>query len=185
MLFTVRQKGAFIEKTNSKNQLIAGETVQNTLDGAAANLTSYHTYSGVRMNKATNQDVFYFSYNKFVALRNLRKDVLYQWPFRAVYKFNGSPAAAAKAFTTMEIAFDDTTDDKTPTGIDELNNDVTLAVTTTDNTIITKSKKDTEVRIHSLTGQMVARTTVKAGETRAFYVPTGIYIVNGKKITVK
>ena len=159
--------------------------MQNTLDGAAANLTSYHTYSGVRMNKATNQDVFYFSYNKFVALRNLRKDVLYQWPFRAVYKFNGSPAAAAKAFTTMEIAFDDTTDDKTPTGIDELNNDVTLAVTTTDNTIITKSKKDTEVRIHSLTGQMVARTTVKAGETRAFYVPTGIYIVNGKKITVK
>ena len=185
VLFTVRQKGAFIEKTNSKNQLIAGETVQNTLDGAAANLTSYHTYSGVRMNKATNQDVFYFSYNKFVALRNLRKDVLYQWPFRAVYKFNGSPAAAAKAFTAMEIAFDDTTDDKTPTGIDELNNDVTLAVTTTDNTIITKSKKDTEVRIHSLTGQMVARTTVKAGETRTFHVPTGIYIVNGKKITVK
>jgi len=185
VLFTIRQKAALIEKTTSKDQLLEGETVQNTLDGAAANFTSYHTYSGVRMEKTMNQNVFYFSYNKFVALRNLRKNMLYQWPFRAVYRFNGSPTAGAKMLNAINISFDEWENQSLTNGIQVVDEQPTLAVTTIGNNIIAISKQDTSLRIYNMSGQVIANTIIKAGESRIFRVSTGIYLVNGKKITVK
>ena len=185
VLFTIRQKAALIEKTTSKDQLLEGETVQNTLDGAAANFTSYHTYSGVRMEKTMNQNVFYFSYNKFVALRNLRKNMLYQWPFRAVYRFNGSPTAEAKMLNAINISFDEWENQSLTNGIQVVDEQPTLAVTTIGNNIIAISKQDTSLRIYNMSGQVIANTIIKAGESRIFRVSTGIYLVNGKKITVK
>ena len=181
ILFTVREKAALIEKTASNDKFIEDGMINNILDGATANFKSYHTYSGLRMNKADKPNVFYFSYNKFVALRNLRKEVLYLWPFRAAYEFSGS--AGAKMFSMFNISFDENNTETT--GITDIANEPTLAITTAYNTIIATANKDTDLKIYNAAGQNITRTVVKSGETRTFSVPTGLYIINGKKITVK
>ena len=181
ILFTVREKAALIEKTISKAQLNEDGMINNTLNGSAANFKSYHTYSGLRLNKADRPNVFYFSYNKFVALRNLRKEVFYMWPFRAAYEFSSS--AGAKMFSIFNISFDENNTETT--GITDIANEPTLAITTAYNTIIATANKDTELKIYNATGQNITRTVVKSGETRTYSVPTGLYIINGKKITVK
>ena len=181
ILFTVREKAALIEKTASNDNFIEDGMINNILNGATANFKSYHTYSGLRMNKADKPSVFYFSYNKFVALRNLRKEVLYLWPFRAAYEFSSS--AGAKMFSMFNISFDENNTETT--GITDIANEPTLAITTTYNTIIATANKDTDLKIYNAAGQNITRTVVKSGETRTFSVPTGLYIINGKKITVK
>ncbi|MBF1640172.1 T9SS type A sorting domain-containing protein [Prevotella sp.] len=181
ILFTVREKAALIEKTASNDNFIEDGMINNILNGATANFKSYHTYSGLRMNKADKPNVFYFSYNKFVALRNLRKEVLYLWPFRAAYEFSSS--AGAKMFSMFNISFDENNTETT--GITDIANEPTLAITTTYNTIIATANKDTDLKIYNAAGQNITRTVVKSGETRTFSVPTGLYIINGKKITVK
>ena len=181
ILFTVREKAALIEKTASNDKFIEDGMINNILNGATANFKSYHTYSGLRMNKADKPSVFYFSYNKFVALRNLRKEVLYLWPFRAAYEFSSS--AGAKMFSMFNISFDENNTETT--GITDIANEPTLAITTTYNTIIATANKDTDLKIYNAAGQNITRTVVKSGETRTFSVPTGLYIINGKKITVK
>ena len=181
ILFTVREKAALIEKTISKAQLNEDGMINNTLNGSAANFKSYHTYSGLRLNKADRPNVFYFSYNKFVALRNLRKEVFYMWPFRAAYEFSSS--AGAKMFSLFNISFDENNTETT--GITDIANEPTLAITTAYNTIIATANKDTELKIYNAAGQNITRTVVKSGETRTYSVPTGLYIINGKKITVK
>lgn len=181
ILFTVREKAALIEKTASNDNFIEDGMINNILNGATANFKSYHTYSGLRMNKADKPNVFYFSYNKFVALRNLRKEVLYLWPFRAAYEFSSS--AGAKMFSMFNISFDENNTETT--GITDITNEPTLAITTTYNTIIATANKDTDLKIYNAAGQNITRTVVKSGETRTFSVPTGLYIINGKKITVK
>lgn len=181
ILFTVREKAALIEKTASNDKFIEDGMINNVLNGATANFKSYHTYSGLRMNKADKPSVFYFSYNKFVALRNLRKEVLYLWPFRAAYEFSSS--ASAKMFSMFNISFDENNTETT--GITDIANEPTLAITTTYNTIIATANKDTDLKIYNAAGQNITRTVVKSGETRTFSVPTGLYIINGKKITVK
>lgn len=181
ILFTVREKAALIEKTASNDNFIEDGMINNILNGATANFKSYHTYSGLRMNKADKPNVFYFSYNKFVALRNLRKEVLYLWPFRAAYEFSGS--AGAKMFSMFNISFNE--NNAETTGITDIANEPTLAITTAYNTIIATANKDTELKIYNAAGQNITRTVVKSGETRTYSVPTGLYIINGKKITVK
>lgn len=181
ILFTVREKAALIEKTASNDKFIEDGMINNILNGATANFKSYHTYSGLRMNKADKPNVFYFSYNKFVALRNLRKEVLYLWPFRAAYEFSGS--AGAKMFSMFNISFNE--NNAETTGITDIANEPTLAITTAYNTIIATANKDTELKIYNAAGQNITRTVVKSGETRTYSVPTGLYIINGKKITVK
>ena len=181
ILFTVREKAALIEKTASNDKFIEDGMINNILNGATANFKSYHTYSGLRMNKADKPNVFYFSYNKFVALRNLRKEVLYLWPFRAAYEFSSS--AGAKMFSMFNISFDENNTETT--GITDIANEPTLAITTTYNTIIATANKDTDLKIYNAAGQNITRIVVKSGETRTFSVPTGLYIINGKKITVK
>lgn len=51
--------------------------------------------------------------------------------------------------------------------------------------ILISSDKAQTMGIYSLSGQMVKQANVKVGENVAVPVPAGLYIVNGKKITVK
>ncbi|WP_455069505.1 T9SS type A sorting domain-containing protein [Prevotella aurantiaca] len=184
ILFTVRQEAALIKQTPEKNQSIKGESVQNMLSGAPANFTSYHTYSGLRMQKESNPNVFYFSHNKFVALKNLKKSTFYLWPFRAFYTFDSAPSLAAKQFAAFNISFEDVNENET-TGITNIDYQPTLAITTTKHSIIAKASVDTQVAIYTTAGLLVVNTMVKAGEVKTFNVPNGLYIINGKKISVK
>jgi len=184
ILFTVRQEAALIKQTPEKNQSIKGESVQNMLSGAPANFTSYHTYSGLRMQKESNPNVFYFSHNKFVALKNLKKSTFYLWPFRAFYTFDSAPSLAAKQFAAFNISFEDVNENET-TGITNIDYQPTLAITTVKHSIIAKASVDTQVAIYTTAGLLVVNTMVKAGEVKTFNVPNGLYIINGKKISVK
>ena len=51
--------------------------------------------------------------------------------------------------------------------------------------ILISSDKTQTMSVYSLSGQMVNKANVKAGESIAVPVPAGLYIVNGKKIIVK
>ena len=184
ILFTVRQEAALIKQTPEKNQSIKGESVQNMLSGAPANFTSYHTYSGLRMQKESNPNVFYFSHNKFVALKNLKKSTFYLWPFRAFYTFDSAPSLAAKQFAAFNISFEDVNENET-TGITNIDYQPTLAITTVKHSIIAKASVDTQVAIYTTAGLLVVNTMVKAGEVKTFNVPNGLYIINGKKISGK
>ena len=86
-------------------------------------------------------------------------------------------------FSMFNISFDENNTETT--GITDIANEPTLAITTTYNTIIATANKDTDLKIYNAAGQNITRTVVKSGETRTFSVPTGLYIINGKKITVK
>lgn len=184
ILFTVRQEAALIKQTPEKNRSIKGESVQNMLSSVPANFTSYHTYSGLRMQKESNPNVFYFSHNKFVALKNLKKSTFYLWPFRAFYTFDSAPSLAAKQFAAFNISFEDVNENET-TGITDIDYQPTLAITIAKHSIIAKAGVDTQVAIYTTAGLLVVYTMVKAGEVKTFNVPNGLYIINGKKISVK
>ena len=85
----------------------------------------------------------------------------------------------------INISFDEWENQSLTNGIQVVDEQPTLAVTTIGNNIIAISKQDTFLRIYNMSGQVIANTIIKAGESRIFRVSTGIYLVNGKKITVK
>ena len=97
----------------------------------------------------------------------------------------GSPTAEAKMLNAINISFDEWENQSLTNGIQVVDEQPTLAVTTIGNNIIAISKQDTSLRIYNMSGQVIANTIIKAGESRIFRVSTGIYLVNGKKITVK
>ena len=82
----------------------------------------------------------------------------------------------------FNISFDENNTETT--GITDITNEPTLAITTTYNTIIATANKDTDLKIYNAAGQNITRTVVKSGETRTFSVPTGLYIINGKKTII-
>lgn len=51
--------------------------------------------------------------------------------------------------------------------------------------ILISSDKAQSISIFNLSGQMVNKASVKAGDNIAVPVPAGLYIVNGKKIIVR
>ena len=101
------------------------------------------------MQKESNPNVFYFSHNKFVALKNLKKSTLYLWPFRAFYTFDSAPSLVAKQFAAFNISFEDVNENET-TGITDIDYQPTLAIITTKHSIIAKAGVDTQVAIYTL-----------------------------------
>lgn len=83
----------------------------------------------------------------------------------------------------FNIALDDNAEETT--GLTPAQEKATLAVTTARQSIIATASQDTRLTIYSIGGQLVSQSLIKAGETRAFSEPSGVYVVNGKKITVE
>ena len=83
----------------------------------------------------------------------------------------------------FNIALDDNAGETT--GITPVQEKATLAVTTARQSIIATASQDTPLDHLLRSRPLISQSTVKAGETRAFSVPSGVYIVNGKKITVE
>ncbi|WP_454898226.1 hypothetical protein [Alloprevotella tannerae] len=83
----------------------------------------------------------------------------------------------------FNIALDDNAGETT--GLTPAQEKATLAVTTARQSIIATASQDTRLTIYSIGGQLVSQSLIKVGETRAFSVPSEVYIVNGKKITVE
>lgn len=72
----------------------------------------------------------------------------------------------------------------TPSGISSITTSGT-SVRGGNGEILISSDKAQTMCIYNLSGQMVNKANVKAGESIAVPVPAGLYIVNGKKIIVK
>lgn len=180
--FIAIEKGALIEKSIRQDELIKGATVMNTLAGTATNFTSKYCYNGVVLPRATNGNVFYFSRNKYVALRNLRDSNLYIYPFRAVYEFDGGAAAPAKMFNSFVVSWDDI--DNNTTDINGITQADGLQVTVEKGQITVATGTTTAVRVVSAAGHSHVNTTLQAGERATYTLPAGIYLVNNKKVIV-
>lgn len=180
--FIAIEKGALIEKSIRQDELIKGATVMNTLAGTATNFTSKYCYNGVVLPRATNGNVFYFSRNKYVALRNLRDPNLYIYPFRAVYEFDGGAAAPAKMFNSFVVSWDDI--DNNTTDINGITQADGLQVTVEKGQITVATGTTTAVRVVSAAGHSHVNTTLQAGERATYTLPAGIYLVNNKKVIV-
>ena len=180
--FVAVEKGALIEKSVKQDGLVNGKTVTNLLQGNATNFTSKYSYSGTALPRATNGNVFYFSRNKYVALRNLRDPNLYIYPFRAVYEFDGGAAAPAKMFNSFVVSWDDI--DNNTTDINGITQADGLQVTVEKGQITVATGTTTTVRIVSAAGHSHVNTTLQAGERATYTLPAGIYLVNNKKVIV-
>jgi hypothetical protein len=127
--------------------------------------------------------VFYFSLNRFVAFKNLSTDTLYLYPFRSVYYADNYKVLQSKGFNSFGLTFDDA-EDVMPTDIQDVQEEIVLKVTVGAGQITAEASKDVPLNIFNLSGQSVARTMIKGGETRTFYLAPGVYMVNGKKMIV-
>ena len=182
--FVATEKGALIEKTpTTQTGLVGGYEVQSKLDNSPVKFKSYYTYSGRVLNKAGNEMVFYFSLDRFVAFKNLKKSQLFLFPFRTFFHFENQGLHLAKSLNSFEIGLDGE-EGSTSTDIDDVQEEVVLKVTVSTGQITAEATKNVPLAIYTMSGQCAARAMIKAGETRTFYLSPGVYLVNGKKMIV-
>lgn len=180
--FIAIENGARIEKTPRQDGLQPGATVTNTLEGTPTNFTSKYTYSGAVLPRATNGNVFYFSRDKYVALRNLRDPNLYVYPFRAVYAFDAGSVSPAKLFTSFVVSMDDF--NSHVTGIDAVSGAKGLKIAAGKNEIAVSTDVTTPLHIVNIAGQTFVNTTLKAGSSATYHLPADVYLVNRQKVII-
>ena len=151
-------------------------------EGTPTNFTSKYTYSGAVLPRATNGNVFYFSRDKYVALRNLRDPNLYVYPFRAVYAFDAGSVSPAKLFTSFVVSMDDF--NSHVTGIDAVSGAKGLKITAGKNEIAVSTDVTTPLHIVNIAGQTFVNTTLKAGSSATYHLPADVYLVNRQKVII-
>lgn len=186
-VFESRQDGALIKATPTHDDkgFVKGTAIASLFNGAASNLTNYYTYSGSQIkNNGSGDKVFYFSINKFLAVKNSKNPIIYVYPFRSVYEFGSTSQALVRSLIMFNIALDENIG--TTTGVSSLVEEkATLAIVTAPGNIIATASADTHLTICSVSGQMITNIMIKSGEILSFAVPSGLYVVNGQKIIVK
>ena len=86
------------------------------------------------------------------------------YPFRVYYEYSGPTSGAKAGFGVMFG------ENNTMTGIDN---------------VTTETLSDGEVDVYSLSGMLLKKATVKNGQLNAEGLPSGVYIVSGKKVVIK
>lgn len=179
VMFTLRQRGTTIVKTPSS---LDGETAQGTVDGTAMQLVNRGTYSGEMIAKT--KGVFYFNKDLFVSSLNLddRYPYVYVLPFRTWYDSVGSPNRAVRCIRISTEPNTNTTNisqvavDAVDAGFDCSANSGMLTV---------KATKDVRVSVRAINGKTLGVAMLRAGDSRTFSLPNGIYVVNGTKVMVR
>lgn len=179
VMFTLRQRGTTIVKTPSS---LDGETAQGTVDGTAMSLVNRGTYSGEKIAKT--KGVFYFNKDRFVSSLNLdeRYPDVYVLPFRTWYDRVGSPNRAVRYIRISTEPNTNTTNisqvavDAVDAGFDCSANSGMLTV---------KATKDVRVSVRAISGKTLGVAMLRAGDSRTFSLPNGIYVVNGTKVMVR
>ena len=179
VMFTLRQRGTTIVKTPSS---LDGETAQGSVDGTPMSLTNRGTYSGEEIAKT--KGVFYFNKDLFVSSLNLddRYPYVYVLPFRTWYDCVGSPNRAVRYIRISTEPNTNTTNisqvavDAVDAGFDCSANSGMLTV---------KATKDVRVSVRAINGKTLGVAMLRAGDSRTFSLPNGIYVVNGTKVMVR
>ena len=179
VMFTLRQKGTTIVKTPSS---LDGETAQGSVDGTPMSLVNRGTYSGEKIAKT--KGVFYFNKDRFVSSLNLdeRYPDVYVLPFRTWYDRVGSPNRAVRYIRISTEPNTNTTNisqvavDAVDAGFDCSANSGMLTV---------KATRDVRVSVRAISGKTLGVAMLRAGDSRTFSLPNGIYVVNGTKVMVR
>lgn len=205
--FIVAEKGAKIIATNIEGEdnpkgtgwLHTGEeNVSATFSDYAYTFTNKATFSGAKFDRAKSEDVFYFAHNMYLDLRTLNKydsegklnQYLYIYPFRGVYTYTRTQKPGttgnAKPMHSFDISFDEMPIAGIATWLDEVEGTKPDLMIRSDRGKLTiTASRSQDVVIRSVNGMVVKNTNVEAGNTTTVALPTGIYVVNNTKITVK
>ena len=101
-------------------------------------------------------------------------------PFRAYFTYTPADGSSlAKSFSIGVTA------DEEATNITSVNSRKPLAIFLDKGSLSLASEKSTMVRIYSISGTIITNVSVGAGECKTINLSSGIYIVNGTKVTVK
>ena len=183
--FTATEKGAKIEKTPAGGNF-TGETLTGKIGKNNYTFTNEGGFSGIKLD-AHNQEndenpgYFYYASGKFVNSKNLRKtkQYVFTYPFRSYYSY--TKTGGAKDIEVLNITFD--WDDIS--GIKDAIGNPDMVVKTGKGVIMVASGADNALRIYGMNGSAIAIDSLGAGEQRSYAVPSGVYVVNGVKVTVK
>ena len=156
-----------------------GETATGTIGNSNYTFTNYGSYSGKKLAKNTGW--FYFAQNKFYNSKNLSEkyDNVFVYPFRAYfgYKTDGN----AKDMDGFEVSFDE----PTSIGFTPTVSDNGLNIKGGHGRLTLYASSETPVSIASASGVLVWRATVEPNQPQTVTLPSGLYIVNGKKVIIR
>lgn len=175
--FVIKQYGSNIEATKTGG-LYTGDTSTGKLDGSVFTFTPKASYAGLKLAK-TAGNYFYFGKNMFLNSKNISGDYLYCYPFRAVYEYGGNKSARAFNVTFGEN-FGDVTGIETAKAAET---DVEVAPGA--GCIEIHALKNAAVVVYDMSGMVVERLDMIAGDTQTVNLPAGIYLVNKNKVSVK
>ena len=180
--FEILQYGSDIYATPNdmkEDYTFVGETAKGTINKSPYTFTNYGSYSGKKLAKNTGW--FYFAQNKFYNSKNLsdKYDNVYVYPFRAYFGYKNG--GNAKDMDGFEVSFDEPTSiGFTPTVSDD-----GLNIKGGHGRLTLYASSETPVSIASATGVLVWRATVEPNQPQTVTLPSGLYIVNGKKVIIR
>ena len=180
--FEILQYGSDIYATPNdmkEDYTFVGETAKGTINKSPYTFTNYGSYSGKKLAK--NAGWFYFAQNKFYNSKNLsdKYDNVYVYPFRAYFGYKNG--GNAKDMDGFEVSFDEPTSiGFTPTVSDD-----GLNIKGGHGRLTLYASSETPVSIASATGVLVWRATVEPNQPQTVTLPSGLYIVNGKKVIIR
>lgn len=175
--FVIKQYGSNIEATKTGG-LYTGDTSTGKLDGSAFTFTPKASYAGLKLEK-TAGNYFYFGKNMFLNSKNISGDYLYCYPFRAVYEYGGNTSARAFNVTFGEnfgYVSGIETAKAAETGVE---------IAPGAGCIEIHALKNAAVVVYDMSGMVVERLDMIAGDTQTVNLPAGIYLVNKNKVAVK
>lgn len=175
--FVIKQYGSNIEATKTGG-LYTGDTSTGKLDGSAFTFTPKASYAGLKLAK-TAGNYFYFGKNMFLNSKNISGDYLYCYPFRAVYEYGGNTSARAFNVTFGEN-FGDVTGIETAKAAE-----TGVEIAPGAGCIEIHALKNAAVVVYDMSGMVVERLDMIAGDTQTVNLPAGIYLVNKNKVSVK
>ena len=157
-----------------------GETATGTIGNSNYTFTNYGSYSGKKLAKNTGW--FYFAQNKFYNSKNLSEkyDYVYMYPFRAYFGYN-TDGVSAKDMDGFEVSFDE----PTSIGFTPTISDNGLNIKGGHGRLTLYASSETPVSIASASGVLVWRATVEPNQPQTVTLPSGLYIVNGKKVIIR
>ena len=175
--FVIKQYGSNIEATKTGG-LYTGDTSTGKLDGSAFTFTPKASYAGLKLEK-TAGNYFYFGKNMFLNSKNISGDYLYCYTFRAVYEYGGNTSARAFNVTFGEN-FGDVSGIETAKAAE-----TGVEIAPGAGCIEIHALKNAAVVVYDMSGMVVERLDMIAGDTQTVNLPAGIYLVNKNKVSVK
>lgn len=182
--FTALEYGSNIMPTQvgQDGTITMDETCTGTYDGKTITLTPKATYSGTQVDKMKDK-CFYWGNNVFNSSWTLSDRYTYvdAMPFRAWLACEG--ISAAKAATLYAVFGENTTPATGISNVEQSSDELTIEGSTGALTIVSPSDRVLDIR--NTQGMLFKRVALRAGEQVVTSLPSGIYLVAGKKVIVK